>query len=181
MANLPSYMFVCVPGNLWACARGCSPGLCHLSGTKQGHFPQGEGSDDLSRVISRLISALLQNWRKHLFHGVSQLPGWSWELPARAGCGGNPSMNFVGRLCRQKWHFSPCSLWCRDRIWMFLNSFNSSGVLTTSSALFGGSVFLLGVLEFAWTLGNSHCEKLAPFWGSSCYFLTTVNCWKLLK
>lgn len=98
---------------------GCNPRLCHLSGTKQGHFPQGESSDDLSRVISRLISALLQNWRKHLFGGVLVVPagrrssGWSWELPARAGCGGD--MDFVGRTKMadkngQKWHFSPFSL-----------------------------------------------------------------------
>lgn len=175
-AQLP--VCLCTWESLSLCS-GCNPGLCHLSGTKQGHFPQGECSDDLSRVVSRLISALWQNWRKHLFVPVGwRIPGWSWELSARAGCGG--TWVLWGGCADRNGISAPAHIVGRDRFWTFLNSFNSPGVLATSSTLFGGPVFLLGVLEFAWTLDSSHCEMLATFWGSCWYFLTTVN-WKIAK
>lgn len=87
--------------------------------------------------------------------GVKGIPAWTRHEFCREA------------VQKRECHLNSCLLWCRDRFWMFLNSFNSPGGLTISSALFGGSVFLL---EFAWTLGNSSCKKLSlfcvDFWGN---------------
>lgn len=56
---------------------------------------------------------------------------------------------FCGEAVQTEMAFQPLLTLLQGQVLNVLNSFNSPGVLATSSTLFGGSVFLLGVLEFA--------------------------------